>query len=265
MLLCTKTHFIPSLKAKLKGLDGNSQDIEAGKEMLQRIREYATDETGLQPGPEVWLCEGSKSGKVGARTDFGDFEKLVEGVGPKPGQRVIYVDGGFDLFSSGHIAFLKKVHEAEGGKAYTVVGVHDDEVINHWKGLNHPIMNIFERGLCVLQCKYVNSVVFGAPFSPSKAYLEALPMGKISTVYHGPTAFMPLTYDPYVDAKEMGIFTQVGNHAFQHVNAGEIVERIMKSRAAFEERQRRKGDKAIIEKLAKERELQEAAAKQAAQ
>jgi ethanolamine-phosphate cytidylyltransferase len=31
--------------------------------------------------------------------------------------------------------------------------VHDDEVINHWKGVNYPIMNIYERGLCVLQCK----------------------------------------------------------------------------------------------------------------
>ena len=85
------------------------------------------------------------------------------------GQRIVYVDGGFDLFCSGHIEFLRRVvereeelgqqsgwYEAEAvqsrksqGKdyppAYVVVGIHDDEVINHWKGVNYPIMNIFER------------------------------------------------------------------------------------------------------------------------
>jgi len=34
-----------------------------------------------------------------------------------------------------------------------MAGIHDDIVINQWKGLNYPIMNIFERGLCLLQCK----------------------------------------------------------------------------------------------------------------
>jgi hypothetical protein len=89
----------------------------------------------------------------------------------------VYVDGGFDLFSSGHIQFLRLVTEAEEelarkdgwyseqavnerkgkgadyGPVFVVAGVHDDEVINKWKGVNYPIMNIFERGLCVLQCR----------------------------------------------------------------------------------------------------------------
>ena len=39
------------------------------------------------------------------------------------------------------------------GPVFLIAGIHDDEVINHWKGINYPIMNIFERGLCVLQCK----------------------------------------------------------------------------------------------------------------
>ena len=37
--------------------------------------------------------------------------------------------------------------------AYVVAGVHNDEEINHFSGVNYPIMNIYERGLCVLQCK----------------------------------------------------------------------------------------------------------------
>ena len=106
------------------------------------------------------------------------FESFVHGKPPKPGQRIVYVDGGFDLFSSGHIEFLRQVlaqEETEGHKrgwynpkqekirleesgedyppAYIIAGIHDDDVINKWKGLNYPIMNIFERGLCVLQCR----------------------------------------------------------------------------------------------------------------
>lgn len=47
---------------------------------------------------------------------------------------------------------LKEFNE-DYSPAYIVAGIHDDDVINHWKGLNYPIMNIFERGLCVLQCR----------------------------------------------------------------------------------------------------------------
>ena len=71
---------------------------------------------------------------------------------------------------------------------------------------------------------------------------------------------MPLTYDPYVAAKKLGIFKEISSHDFQHVNAGEVVERIMKSRAMYEERQRLKGEKAIGEDAVLRREKLEAEA-----
>jgi ethanolamine-phosphate cytidylyltransferase len=262
MLLCTKTHFIRSLKDVLEGrVDGvtDPQKVSEGAELLRQIKDYATDETAVQPGAEVWTWADEAAAKPASQkpTGPGKFEKLVAGKGPKPGQRIVYVDGGFDLFSSGHIEFLKRVSQAEKEQAYVVAGVHDDAVINYWKGLNYPIMNIFERGLCVLQCRYIHAVVFGAPFLPSRAYLEATPMGKISAVYHGPTTFMPSTFDPYVDAKEMGVLRQIEDHPYSHVNAAEIVGRIMKGRQAFEERQRRKGEKVVGEEAIRRRELLE--------
>ena len=262
MLLCTKTHFIKSLTNCLLGISDGAQDaqkVAEGAMMLDRIKEYATDETALQPGAEVWTWAGNALSMPEERKAVGPgkFEQLVAGKGPQPGQRIVYVDGGFDLFSSGHIEFLKRVSQAENNEAYVVAGVHDDAVINHWKGLNYPIMNIFERGLCVLQCRYIHAVVFGAPFLPSKAYLEAVPLGKVSAVYHGPTTFMPSTFDPCADAKEMGILRQIEHHPYSHVNAAEIVGRIMKGRQAFEERQRRKGEKTVGEEAARQREILE--------
>lgn len=159
MLLCTKNHFIKNLEDVLEGKEtnGSSEDArKAGAAMRLRIHEYASDESGHKPKVEVWSC---KSGK---------YNKMVTGVAPRPDQRVVYVDGGFDLFTPGHIEFLRLVVEAEEKEArnsgwnssgkdyspvYVVAGVHDDEEVNKWKGVNYPIMNIFERGMCVLQCK----------------------------------------------------------------------------------------------------------------
>lgn len=176
MLLCTKTHFIRSLEETLAGREGPGTDAErqsTGKAMTERMRLYATDETAKNPGVDVWFWKEPTSPESG-----GELTELVKGRGPQIGQRVVYVDGGFDLFSSGHIAFLQHVLEAEEARAradgwyapeavaerqgkaagdyppaFVVAGVHDDEVINEWKGVNYPIMNIYERGLCVLQCR----------------------------------------------------------------------------------------------------------------
>ena len=68
-----------------------------------------------------------------------------------------------------------------------------------------------------------------------------------AAVYHGPTSFMPGARDPYIDAKDLGIFVEVPQHDFADVNAGTIVERIVKSRGLYEERQRLKGVKANVE------------------
>lgn len=68
---------------------------------------------------------------------------------------------------------------------------------------------------------------------------------------------MPLTDDPYTDARAMGIYRDIGEHEFQNVNAGQIVKRIMESREMYEARQRAKGVKANAEAAAREREILE--------
>lgn len=68
---------------------------------------------------------------------------------------------------------------------------------------------------------------------------------------------MPLTYDPYAVAKTLNIYREVANHEFQNVNAAEIVARIMKSRALYEERQRKKGEKGVSEEAEKIRQEME--------
>ncbi|RKF59235.1 Ethanolamine-phosphate cytidylyltransferase [Golovinomyces cichoracearum] len=281
MLLCTRTHFIKELDHLIKDEEEKSnlevKKSNDGVEIKKLLQEYSTDETGLNPGSTVWYWKPSiKAQRDGSQLEKGTFTSLTQNIPPKPGQRIVYVDGGFDLFSSGHIEFFRLVVEEEAKIAqkmgwyrkdsvlkriaktgmdyapyYIVAGVHDDEVINHWKGLNYPIMNILERGLCVLQCKYINSVLFGAPFIPSRVFLSMIPMGNPSAVYHGPTGFPSLNFDPYLAAKEMGIYREISHHDFSDVTASQICQRILKSRDVYEERQRIKNLKSINEDIAR--------------
>lgn len=302
MLLCTKDHHIRNLNEAIAGREGRGGEEERkkrGAEMLKRIKEYAAAPNGKDEWVAVYdfipkhrplerRMSTAKEGEDLTRAKSHDhgkgiFDPMVPGLYPREGQRVAYVDGAFDLFSSGHIAFLelvtnleRKLGEQRGwftdaarnkriadagfdySPAYVVAGIHSDEVVNHWKGINYPIMNIFERGLCVTQCEYIHSIVFNAPFIPNKSFLSTLPCRLPDVVYHGPTSSMGASLaDPYADAKGLGMFVETEKHRFQDVDAEQIVRRILNKRTQYEERQRKKGSKAAGEEAHKRREEME--------
>ncbi|KAK5138253.1 hypothetical protein LTR08_003314 [Meristemomyces frigidus] len=282
-------HHIGSLAEMLAGREGGGREEErrtTGARMATRIREYAAAHNGRDPYVQIHTYKPS--------TDAGaSFTNLVAGHSPRPGQRIVYLDGAFDLFSSGHIAFLQLVTQLEDshgrahdwysdaarsqrieecgedyGPAYIIAGIHDDAVVNTYRRGNYPIMSIFERGLCVVQCRYIHAVIFAAPYIPSQQYLSALPALAHSdkrvpdAVYHGPllspSSSVSTAEDPYADAKALGIFVETPEHAFQEVNAAQIVRRILDKRAEYEERQRKKGVKGVGER---EKEAEEARVK----
>jgi ethanolamine-phosphate cytidylyltransferase len=291
MLSQTKDHFINNLVDCIEGREGKgsvAENHQQGKEMQKRILEYAAAPNGRDPFVVVYDYKPEHQTDDTVTSSSTAFPSMCAGIPPRPGQRLVYVDGGFDLFSSGHIAFLETVSKEEErlgyergwysevavqqrveltgsdyAPSYVIAGVHNDQVINQHRGANYPIMNIFERGLCVIQCDYIHGVVFSAPYTPSRLFLESLPFGRrLDAVYHGPTAFMPPSLaegDPYADAKSMGIFTETPTHEFQDVNAEHIVQRILSRREEYEERQRKKGAKNVGETAQQEREREELA------
>lgn len=75
-----------------------------------------------------------------------------------------------------------------------------------------------------------------------------------SAVYHGPTQFLPSQDDPYADAKALGIFHEVSEHEYAHINAGEITARVLRNRVEYEKRQAAKGVKSHAEEALLRRE-----------
>lgn len=127
MLLYTRDHHYPP-----------RSEVPYSQEIVSLYELYATGADAVTPHTPVY------------RYKDGEVHSLVSGTGPNPGQQVVYSDGGWDLFTAGHVEMLKS---ARVGGNYVVVGIHDDSTINKNKGLNYPIMNLKERALTLLACR----------------------------------------------------------------------------------------------------------------
>ncbi|KAF4526468.1 hypothetical protein B566_EDAN014080 [Ephemera danica] len=166
--------------------------------------------------------------------------QFSEGTEPKPGDRIVYVAGAFDLFHVGHLDFLEAARE-QGD--FLIVGLHTDPVVNSYKGSNYPIMNLHERVLSVLACKYVSEVVIGAPYVVTAELMQHF---KVSVVCHGQTPIQPDTAtgeDPYAEPKKMGCFRLLQSN--NEMTTEKIVQRIIQHRLEFESRNMKKEQKEI--------------------
>lgn len=105
-------------------------------------------------------------------------------------------------------------------------------------------MNLYERALGVLSCKYVDEIILGAPYSVTPELLNG--GFNISLVVHGKTDIDPDTdqADPYKLPKEMGIYREVETR-FAYLTTEVLVQRILGRRKLYEERNRKKQAKEL--------------------
>ncbi|KAL9645078.1 hypothetical protein ABK040_004569 [Willaertia magna] len=158
---------------------------------------------------------------------------------PKPGAKIVYVDGAFDMFHTGHIEYLK---EAKKFGDYLVVGLHEDKIVSQYKGAHLPIMNVHERLLSVLSCRYVDDVIIGAPFIVTQDMIDVM---KISVVVCGTVQDPePHQVDPYELPKKLGIFQQIQSPR-PELTTTTIINRIIDNAKRYEERNRKKEAKEV--------------------
>nr|XP_054112592.1 ethanolamine-phosphate cytidylyltransferase isoform X4 [Callithrix jacchus] len=185
----------------------------SSQEMSSEYREYA-DSFGK--------CPGGRNPWTGVSQFLQTSQKIIQfasGKEPQPGETVIYVAGAFDLFHIGHVDFLEKVHRL-AERPYIIAGLHFDQEVNHYKGKNYPIMNLHERTLSVLACRYVSEVVIGAPYAVTAELLSH-----------------------FKEPKRRGIFRQIDSGS--DLTTDLIVQRIITNRLEYEARNQKKEAKEL--------------------
>lgn len=173
---------------------------------------------------------------------------------PKPEDTIVYVDGSFDLFHIGHMRVLEK---ARSFGTYVIAGIHEDDVVNRKKGKNYPIMNLNERVLGVLSCRFVDEVVMGVPFRVTQDLIEKLGVHAVVAgcnhdecdASESDAEGGPSTADPYAVPKRLGIFHEVDSGT--DLTTDRLIERVLENRRAFLERQAAKKKKDTASQMAK--------------
>ncbi|XP_042055396.1 ethanolamine-phosphate cytidylyltransferase-like [Salvia splendens] len=155
---------------------------------------------------------------------------------PGPNSRVVYIDGAFDLFHAGHVEILKS---ARALGDFLLVGVYPDQTVSELRGSRYPLMNLHERSLSVLACRYVDEVIIGAPWEVTKDVITTF---NISLVVHGTVAeknpFLNGKPDPYSVPKSMGIFQTLESP--KDITTTSITERIIANHEIYLERNAKK-------------------------
>eukprot|EP01035_Chromulina_nebulosa_P019277 gene19277-25134_t len=139
---------------------------------------------------------------------------------PTNDDKVVYLAGSWDMFHAGHVHILQ---QARHYGTYVVVGVHSDIVVNAKQGFNYPILNLHERVLSVLGCKYVDDVLIDAPYEITNELLAALKDDEM---------------DPYLIPKQLGIFKVV--KSIKKLTVNEIVSRIQSQHDRYSQKYNKK-------------------------
>ncbi|KAK1264617.1 hypothetical protein QJS04_geneDACA016938 [Acorus gramineus] len=158
--------------------------------------------------------------------------------GPGQDARIVYIDGAFDLFHAGHVEILRI---ARGLGDFLLVGIHPDQIVSSNRGAHRPIMNLHERSLSVLACRYVDEVIIGAPWEVSKDMITTF---NISLVVHGTVAenndFQKGKCNPYAVPIEMGIYRQLDSPL--DITTSTIIKRIVANHEAYQKRNEKKAE-----------------------
>jgi len=243
MLLVTKSHF----NTEKEETDLRKSTSEESDTHRKRVESFSEKEASPWTGVNQFLQTTNK------------ILQFSSGKEPQPGDKVVYVTGAFDLFHCGHLDFLEKVYNLFPS-TFIIVGLHTDQEVNRYRGENYPIMNLNERTLSVLACRYVSEVVIGAPYTVDKNLMDHF---NVDLVCHGSTEVIPNAFgdDPYLTPRAEDKFKIVLSGS--DMNTDNIIDRIISNRKRFQDRneKKQKKEKAAYEAEMKRRQSLEPAEK----
>ena len=105
-----------------------------------------------------------------------EFSPPAASAEPTGDREIVYSQGVFDLFHSGHVDFLEKCKGSvvtDGRDAFVVVGVLSDEEAYRVFG-SYPVTSTYERVLALMACKFVDKVEVAVHFELTAEFLDRL-------------------------------------------------------------------------------------------
>jgi ethanolamine-phosphate cytidylyltransferase len=149
-----------------------------------------------------------------------------------------------------HAAHINVLEKARTFGDYVIVGVHNDHIVNSKRGMNLPILNMHERVLSLLGCKFVDDVLIDAPYVLTKEMIDSLNISVVlkghaenNNIYekdhfrHLHVEPSPEKHnlddfdDPYAVPRELGILKSVESKSTLTIL--DIVERVIAQRDRF--------------------------------
>ncbi len=119
-----------------------------------------------------------------------------------------------------------------------MVGIHGDAIVNKTRGMNLPLLNLHERVLSVLGCRFVDDVLIDAPYEITPEMIASL---RIAEVIHGTCdedEESCCEQERYRHAREAGILSIVQSPSDFRLER--IFKRIHKNQETFQARFERK-------------------------
>jgi ethanolamine-phosphate cytidylyltransferase len=160
---------------------------------------------------------------------------------PLESDKVVYVDGSFDIFHPGHIELLIKAKKLGN---YLIVGVHEDQCVNQYLGSQYPLNTLHERVLNLLACKHVDDVIIGAPFKITERLIRNLNISvvvKSLDTIQGCIKSEASLLNPYEEAIKNGMLVEVEIDCT--LTLKEISRRVANNREAISEKIQRSSEK----------------------
>lgn len=115
---------------------------------------------------------------------------------------------------------------------YLIVGVHGDAVVNRLRGMNLPLMNVHERVLSVLGCRYVDDVLIDAPYEITPEMIARLKISEVVSGTQNDIGMPTEEENMFRYPKEAGIFTKIESPS--QFNISNVFERIIRNQASFQ-------------------------------
>lgn len=232
---------------QIKRTEGVSSTDIVGR-MLLCVRERSSAESHNHSSLQRQFSHGHsqkfEDGGSGSGTRVSHFlptsRRIVQfsnGKGPGPDARIVYIAGAFDLFHAGHVEILRLTRDLGD---FLLVGIHTDQTVSTNRGAHRPIMNLHERSLSVLACRYVDEVIIGAPWEVSKDMITTF---NISLVVHGTVAendFQKGKVNPYAIPMSMGVYRQLESPL--DITTSTIIKRIVSNNEAYQKRNEKKSE-----------------------